>query len=327
MALPKQVRKQIEEVEEIEKKLKAPVEEPKDDSSKDGQTTDDSEPNTTEDDSGGSQEEVASDNQPAQSKEPVVTEQTWEHKYHRLQGKYDAEVPRLHAQIKELHNLIEDLRSHLETKADTPKPAEVQRLVTDEEIQEYGSDLVDLQRRIVREEFGSTVEELKKENAKLRELLQKTDSQIGEMTFEQKLHAAVPDFSVINNDPRWIAWLDEYDPIVRGPRRVVAQDAFSRGDAMAVADYVKLFKEQLGIKDAAKTNSNRKAEVERQVQPSREASSSTTSVNKAKRTYTHSEIDGMFKKVVTLGAQQRYDEARKLEAEIDAAFRENRVAS
>lgn len=341
MALPKQVRERLKEVEDLEASMQAPevsakptepvapepAPEPKpeptdtDEPTDEGQTAPDPEKSTEPPTNEG--------NEPSKPSEPTDNdgESLWEHKYHRLQGKYDAEVPRLHQQIKDLSAMVDNLKHQVEAPKAPPQPEtppEPEKLVTDADIEEYGEAFVDLQRRIAREEFGKDLSSLKQENAQLREMLERTGSQIGEMTFNQKLLQAVPDFEAVNADPRWAAWLDEYDPIIRAPRRAVAQDAFSREDATAVADYVKLFKSHLPQDTPKVSKPSRKAEVERQVQPDR-ASSNNTPRNQTARTYSTRQIESMFKKVAELGSKGRVDEAAKLEKEIDSAYRDGRV--
>lgn len=342
MALPKQVRQRLEEVEKLEASMQAPEgsEKPTEPVATETAPEPTPEPTPVEPTDEGqtapsavepAEPPVDEGNEPSKSSEPTDkgNESLWEHKYHRLQGKYDAEVPRLHQQIKDLSAMVENLRTQVEAPKEAPTadtPPEPEKLVTDADIDEYGEALVDLQRRIAREEFGKDLTALRQENAQLREMLERTGSQIGEMTFNQKLLQAVPDFEAVNADPRWAAWLDEYDPIIRAPRRAVAQDAFSREDATAVADYVKLFKSQLPQDKPKAAKPNRKSEVERQVQPT-SASSTSTPRSQTARTYSTRQIESMFKKVAELGAKGRSEEAAKLENEIDSAYREGRVES
>jgi len=319
MALPKQVAQQLKEIEEIEKQLQAPVSEVPEEPEaveEDGQTTDES------------VDEVVAEKPklvevtPTQPEAEKVSEETWEHKYHRLQGKYDAEVPRLHAQVKELAGYVEQLRNKAEQAPVAPTPTKAERLVTDADIDEYGEAMVDLQRRVAREEIRADLEAIKAENERLKQMLLQTGSQVGEVTFEQRLHRLVPDFDQINNDPQWVAWLDTVDPILRAPRRAIAQQAFTKSDAEAVAHYVSLFRSETGQTEAPV--SNKRAELERQVQPTRTATAKAPS-SKVGKTYSRSDVEKMFTKVALLGSQQKHEEAKKLEAEIDAAFKEGRV--
>ena len=41
--------------------------------------------------------------------EPVIADETWQSRYIALKGKYDAEVPRLHADVREFKAQLENL--------------------------------------------------------------------------------------------------------------------------------------------------------------------------------------------------------------------------
>lgn len=315
MALPKQIEQQLKEIEAFEQKLVAPNEEPQ---------LADTQTEATPQEPEIAQEAVA---QPAEPKPaPVVSEDNWEQKYNTLNGKYNAEVPRLHAQVKDLIAQVESLKVQLDTKPEDKKePVQVERLVTDADVEAFGSDLIEVQRKVAKEvamEFKQDLDLLKAENQKLKEQLLKTGNQVGEFTFEQKLYRLVPDFVQVNADPRWVSWLDEVDPLLRAPRRTVAQQAFNNGDAEAVADYVEMFRKTLP-KD---TTNERQAEVQRQVQPTRSVATQQPVSQKGK-TYTTREIENMFAKATKLHASQKFEEAKKLEAEIDAAYMEGRVTA
>jgi hypothetical protein len=132
----------------------------------------------------------------------------------------------------------------------------------------------------------------------------------------------VPDFAQVNTDPKWIEWLDEVDPLIRAPRKTVAQDAFARGDADGVAYYVDMFRKSMGQVEQPKNE--KAAELERQIQPRRSASAPAKGAPTG-RIFTTSDIEAMFQKVRQMGASGRIEEARKLEAEIDSAYMDGRV--
>lgn len=320
MALPKQIAQQQKELEELEKQIAAQSEgKPAEDT---GQET---EAPPLEDVQG--QEPVAESVKEEKPTQPVpqeISEDAWQQKYRTLEGKYSAEVPRLNAQVKELTAQLAQMQESLK-KPEPPKEPEIQKLVTDADVEAFGSDLIEVQRKVAREvamEFKKDIDELRSENAKLREQLTHTGSQVGAVSFEQRLYQLVPDFEQINADSKWVAWLEEVDPILRGPRRVVAQEAFNRGDVEAIRDYVKMFK---ATTTPAQPDA-KQAELQRQVQPNRSASSAPPSSQKG-RSYTTKDIEKMFEKAAKLHATQKFDEAQKLEAEIDAAYMDGRVTA
>ena len=320
MALPKQVEAQLRELEQIERQLAEsqnpapadPEPQPTENPPADPPTPEPTEP-----------EPKPVDSKPTPT-EPAVAEETWQSRYIALKGKYDAEVPRLHADLREFKAQLETLRKAVETKpVDTKKPAVAEKLVTDADVQAFGEDLIEVQRKVAREvaaEFRSELDAMKAENEKLREQLNTTGSQVSEASFEQRLYRMVPDFQEVNADPRWINWLNEVDPLLRAPRKTVAQEAFNHGDAEAVAHYVGMFKSSITPLEPV---NDKAAELEKQIQPKRSAA--TAPVSPQARIYTDAQIQKMFQKSVELGSRGQRDEAAKLEAEIDAAYREGRV--
>ena len=319
MALPKQVEAQLRELEALEKQLT------------DAQNPAPADPAPT-------LAEPPQDPQPAPTEpkpveptptptEPVVAEETWQQKYKTLKGMYDAEVPRLHADLRELKAQVDSLRKASETKPVEPaKPKTAEKLVTDADVEAFGSDLIEVQRKVAREvaaEFRGELDAMRAENEKLREQLTSTGTQVSEASFEQRLYRMVPDFETVNADPKWIAWLNEVDPLLRAPRSSVAQQAFNRGDAEGVAHYVALFKQN---SKPVEPTADRTEELERQLQPNRGATSAPPTSQKGK-VYTNADIEKMFRKAADLGTKGQTDAAKKLEAEIDAAFMEGRVTA
>lgn len=319
MALPRQVEAQLRELEALEKQLA------------EGQNPAPAAPNQTP-------AEPPQDPQPAPAEpkpveptptptEPVVAEEKWEQKYKTLKGMYDAEVPRLHADMRDLKAQVDNLRKAAETKpAEQAKPVVAEKLVTDADVEAFGSDLIEVQRKVAREvaaEFRGELDAMRAENGKLREQLNSTDTQVSEAGFEQRLYRMVPDFAAVNTDPQWINWLNEIDPLLRAPRSSVAQQAFNRGDAEGVAHYVSLFRQSISSVEPTADKTN---ELELQIQPNRSATSTPPNSQKGK-TYTNADIEKMFRKATDLGIRGQTDAAKKLEAEIDAAFMEGRVTA
>jgi hypothetical protein len=319
MALPRQVEAQLRELEALEKQLaegQNPA--PADPEPTPAEPPQDPQPQPTE------PKPVEPTPTPT---EPVVAEETWQQKYKTLKGMYDAEVPRLHADLRELKAQVDSLRKASETKPVEPaKPAAPTKLVTDADVEAFGQDLIEVQRKVAREvasEFRGELDAMRAENEKLREQLTSTGTQVSEASFEQRLYRMVPDFEAVNADPKWIAWLNEVDPLLRAPRSSVAQQAFNRGDAEGVAHYVAMFKQTIA---PVEQKADKTEELERQLQPNRGATSAPPTSQKGK-VYTNADIEKMFRKAADLGTKGQSDAAKKLEAEIDAAFMEGRVVA
>jgi hypothetical protein len=332
MALPKQVQQQLDEVEELEKQLEAQGEETKakpevkkKKTSKKAKAKD-TEVEVTDDEP--IEEPVAVEATPADDSIEEVSE-SFKQKYATLRGKYDAEVPRLHQQVKELTDQMNAIREEAQAakKAEAEKPKEKVSYVTDADREEYGDDLIDFQRRVAKEVSQDYEERFEQQSRVIQDLQSKisnTDNQVGEVGFTQKLNALVPGFDQLDSDERWVAWLNEIDPMTRGPRRDQAQAAFNSGDAEAVAHYVSLFRGS--VEPVANGKSDRQTELEKQVTPSRSASTvASKSSNNSSKIYSEKELDRGWTKIRDLNSQGKYDDAEKLEAELTVAYMEGRV--
>ncbi len=332
MALPKQVQQQLDEVEELEKQLEAQGEETKakpevkkKKTSKKAKAKD-TEVEVTDDEP--IEEPVAVEATPADDSIEEVSE-SFKQKYATLRGKYDAEVPRLHQQVKELTDQMNAIREEAQAakKAEAEKPKEKVSYVTDADREEYGDDLIDFQRRVAKEVSQDYEERFEQQSRVIQDLQSKisnTDNQVGEVGFTQKLNALVPGFDQLDSDERWVAWLNEIDPMTRGPRRDQAQAAFNSGDAEAVAHYVSLFRGS--VEPVANGKSDRQTELEKQVTPSRSASTvASKSSNNSSKIYSEKELDRGWTKIRDLNTQGKYDDAEKLEAELTVAYMEGRV--
>ena len=320
MALPKQVEAQLKELEKIEQQI-ADSQKPADPAPTPAPAEPTPEPTPAP------AEPTPVEPTPAPT-EPVVAEETWQQKYKTLKGMYDAEVPRLHADMRDLKAQVESLRKAAEAKPAEPvKPATPEKLVTDADVEAFGSDLIEVQRKVAREvaaEFRGELDAIKAENDKLREQLTSTGTQVSEASFEQRLHRLVPDFEQINVDPKWIEWLNEVDPLLRGPRMSVAQEAFNQGDAAGIAHYVSMFKATLAPAAPVEPPSSKAEELARQVQPTRSATS-TVPTSQQGKVYSDMDIQKMFRRAIEMSAKGLNEDARKLEAEIDLAYKEGRV--
>ena len=326
MALPKQVQKQLKEVEELEKALQAQPDTETDEASVEEEvkleTETESEPKAEV------KKTELKEVKPADTS-PTDVEDDFKQKYNTLKGKYDAEVPRLHQQVKQMTDELSAFRKEMTAKKEEPtKPKEKVSLVTDADREEFGEDLLNVQRKVAQEVAQDYEEKLEQQNKTIKELQDQiagTNKQVGDVGFSQRLVNLIPDFAQIDNDERWIAWLNEHDPMLRAPRRVQAQVAYDKGDAEAIADYVKLWKATLAETPDEPEKPVAQQELEKQVAPNRSANSVKAPATPNGKIYSARDMDSAWAKVRTLNTRGKYDDAAKLEAELTAAYMENRV--
>lgn len=198
----------------------------------------------------------------AQAPQPVETvvqgtrvtepnpDNNWEQRFRVIEGKYRAEIPRLHDQNRELSERLEQALKALEEKAQTP--VEEKKLVTDADVESFGEDMVDMVRRAAREEFDALAKkfagELDKRFGAVAAKVEQTE-QVVVKSAKDKFWDAVDtkhaDFEAVNSDPRWFAFLDTRIPGSRLTRRTLAEKAIAELDAEALVEQINLFKESL----------------------------------------------------------------------------------
>lgn len=311
MTLPRQIQQVNEEIEQLESQLRAKEETP---TPEESVTPEEEQTNTVE--SEDTFDESAEEGQQP-SGEAVSDEPLWETRYKHLEGKYRAEVPRLHNEVKELKALIDQMRASAEQSQQQKEPV-AEKFVTPEDIESYGEELIDLQRRVAREvsaDFKQELDRLYKENEQLKQQVQAVHGS----SFEAQLSHVIPDWTTLNQNPEWIAWLDTFDPMIQGPRRAVAQEAYNRGDIQAIKTYVDIFRQM--TKRPKKID--RQSELRKQIQPQK-ANVQTPPATQG-QVYTTAEAESIFNQIQHFINKGNMDEAARLEGEISAAYTEGRV--
>lgn len=179
---------------------------------------------------------------------------SWQHKYNVLQGKYNAEVPRLQKQLNETGDLLKEMRQRLsntETMVAAtrlaaqppapPAPPPPSEDLTAEEVGAYGDDLVNAMRRIARVEAGrivpAAVAPVVDRVAKVEQgtsQVQQTVSRSSQQETLRLLAAAVPTWAELDKDQGFLAWLDVVDPFAGLKRGALLRQAFAANDATRV---------------------------------------------------------------------------------------------
>jgi hypothetical protein len=265
---------------------------------------------------------------PEPEAKPAVSEETWEQKYHSLKGKFDAEVPRLYAQVREMNGQMTELTSELavvKSRSEQPVPASTPSLITEQDKEAFGSDLIDLIERATEAKLAGSRQLESKLTAQIAEL----KGQLGNVTdrqvtsdkdrYESALTNAAPDWQALNVDQGFLNWLAEVDPVYGMPRQYALTNAYEALDAHRTATIFNQYK-----KSVAPAQSNNRAELQRQVAPTRSRTSpAPTNPNVDKRVYSQQDIDTFYSE----WRRGLVDEAEavQIEKDIHAATTEGRI--
>lgn len=338
MALPEQIRKQSEAVQELYKQMGAPSAEetPAPDEGAENAVAESQLDDLTQQVAADAGTDVGAVAPTAERKE---SEDVLQQRYKTLQGMYNAEVPRLHQQNRELAARVaqmEQLLSVTQQPNFTAPAAEsaAQANVTQADVDEYGES-IDVMRRVAKDEFGSMGARLATIENALRQMhtqvvpqvqtIVKQQAMSAEQTFWADLANSVQNWRDINNNPDFQQWLLAKDPMTGLTRQTLLEDAQRNLDSARVASFFQTWQSMTGqANTVASSRSSPASELESQVAPGRSRSTGVPN-DQAKRKYTADDIRNFFADVRTGKFKGREQERDRIERDIFAAQREGRI--
>lgn len=345
MALPEQIRKQTEAVQELYKQLNGTDNNTGEGApSADGTAaSNDATPTPPQaDDVTASNSATPSPDDNQKSGDDNVPEDTVLQKYKTLQGMYNAEVPRLHQQNRDMQNRLQSMEQLIASMSSTQQAASIpapvtEPLVSEKEVEEYGES-IDVMRKVSREELVPMAQRLAKIESMLQQLQTNVVPQVQavahrqQMTTEQKfwsdLATAVPNWRDINDNDTFQAWLLDADPLTGITRQTYLEDAQRSLDAPRVSNFFRAWLETTGqaVGQSAGNTNTAASELEKQVTPgrSRGAGSPSSSANSGKM-YSPQDIQKFFNDVRAGKYKGREQDRARIERDIFSAQRENRI--
>lgn len=235
----------------------------------------------------------------------------WEQRYRSLDGMIQARD----RQIEQLHQLLASMQQ-AQAAPEAPAKQDKAKLVGKEDEDAFGADLVDLARRVAREESGAYVAKLEGTIAELQQQLKgvaQTTAVTVQDRFENQLTAAVSNWRAVDSDPKFIEWLQS-----NATRMKVFSEAARNQDVDGVAYF---YKEYPGAQKTEKQAVDPR--LAKQVAPGKSKAVAPAAANPAeKKTWTRSEIAQFYADGKKRFSQEDYV---KLERDLFAAQKEGRV--
>lgn len=268
-----------------------------------------------------------------------TSEDTLEQKYKTLQGMYNAEVPRLHAEKRQLTTRVEQLEkllSSMSTASSKQAETPAEKLVTEQDVEDYG-DSIDVMRRVYREEIGGQQARINQLEQLVRQMQASVVPQVQQISHRQSvsaeqafwadLQAAVPDWQDINADQGFQSWLLEADPLTGMARQTYLDTAQRDMDARRVANFFNAWKGTSGQSSARENRAASANELEKQVAPGRGKSGSSKPQGTEGKTYNADDIKNFFTDVQKGRYRGKEAERDRIERDIFAAQREGRIVT
>lgn len=271
---------------------------------------------------------------------------SWEHRYLAMKGRYDqsqATIGGLQEQMGELGDELMRTQSQmrrapaadpLNTSGQRPVGQAPRKLVTDKDVDTYGTELIDFIQRAAREGIAP---DLTRVQQGVRQVAQKV-GQVTQADMMSTLDAEVPTWKQINLDPRFKQWCrlpDVYSGAVRG---TMLNTAFQAADAPRVVAFFKGFlaeEQATGQIPAPQTTQQAQTELPRTAAVSLEslaapgrpkpAGGDTPASAADKPVYTRAQINAFYTAVRRGEYTGREQEKMNLETSLFAAQREGRI--
>lgn len=269
----------------------------------------------------------------------------WQKRYNILKGKYDAEVPRLAGQLRDMKSEMDGLRGLLANLQQTPPAVPTQAtprapagsLIDPKEREEFGDELISVIQRGAQEVFNPEVASLKEEIAQLKTQLGgmgQTLNQTQQGTVLGQLTQEVPEWETLNKDELFLDWLAREDPYAGTTRQDMLDRAFKNNDAARVIRFFKGYLEENAALQPAQAAPapaparNTEVALDDMVAPGKpSAAPGKVAQTGNKRTWTQKQIAQFYKQVNSGKFRTRPKDQEAIERDIVAAAGEGRITS
>lgn len=300
--------------------------------------------NQGEEEDQGTDDQGAPDSDPAQAQAQAQTTdpEPWEQRYRVLQGKYDAEVPRLQRELHEARVAVDSLTAQVQqiyqaqqaqqagqrTDPNTTGAPPIDGLFTPDEEQAYGSDYLQMVERVARriseDAAARRAEELRAHMQRTEQSLAPVMQEANASAYERflaQVSQQMPDWQQINADPGWLGWLGEVDPMLGTTRQSILDQASQARDAARVVAIFNAFKAQ-GNR-APQQPAGPQAAARQVVPHTSGASTAQQRGGNTARVFTESDIKALF--AAKRKGEFTSEEWAGISAQIDSAVAEGRV--
>ena len=242
-----------------------------------------------------------------------------------LKGRIDSQLKQANSENKELKDSLAEMKSQLEELKNVNKVPGSKRHISEQEAEELGDDVLDIQSRVIK---GTLEEEL--ESGKIKEYVNelinkslKTQQEnqvpvIDTNSFWNNVEQYYPGAKSLNStDTGWFSFLELYDTNSGLKNRDVGANAINNGDVAKLVDLLKAYKPigSVSVNEASVTTKPETTAHAKQIEQPEEP----RFTKKGVQLFYKDLADGRFK-----GKKGR-EEAEKIEAQIMEAAKTGRI--
>ena len=274
---------------------------------------------------------------PAAAQQPGEDDESWERRYKSLQGRHET----MAKSLQNMERQLELLRAGGMVQPQQEPAPQPKKLVTDEELNEYGTEFFQVVGKKAREEVEPVFEDL---TNRLKRLEGRVDGTTNILKQTQQLgmydHLArdVPNWKDVNRSPQFKEWLSQPDPYSGRVKHELLKEAFTRQETNRVVNFFQGFlTEATGLPSNASSpgtvttplpgngQGNGRPSLEDFAAPGRARSAPAGNLPSDKPTYTHADIAKFFADKRKGKWQGREADADLVERDIFQAQHEGRI--
>lgn len=263
---------------------------------------------------------AASAPEPDPAPEPEHDAAYWEQRFRTLEGVNEQMRRQAEGQMRAMAQRVEDLQ-----RAQVRESVDEELGITEDEVEEFGSDMIDVMRKASRETVQPILDNIRQENAALRAQLQQITQNVGNMsqhqhhnTMESFLDQRVPDWRQINENQNFWGWLDTMDPLMGSSRREALTHAWQMGDGNRVVAFFQSYLADSAPAQQADT------QLREAAAPGRSRAAGGDGASQEKPVWTPKSVQQFYSDVRRGAYAGREAEQRRIEADIVAAPNEGR---
>lgn len=206
---------------------------------------------TSEEETEEQEQEAEEESEEEEAEEEETSEETWEQRYKTLKGKYDAEVPRLSAEIAQWGEYANSLKARIEAleKGAEKKAPDEKEETEDEDVEALAEDYPDFA-RVLRNVNKRHSEELAALKKQVESNSASVNAEIGtsrQSRFEADMaRLGFPNWRQIDKDPKFLEWLQAPIPYTDMTRLDAVKKAASEFNAERIVQFFTDFQKSTG---------------------------------------------------------------------------------
>ena len=243
----------------------------------------------------------------------------------------------MQGQIRQLESLLAKAQEAPPPPKEEPKPTpeQIKKYLTEQEVDDYGTEMIDVVKRAAQEALLPQIQKLERENTELKHQLGGVSQSVVQTARERmfsQLDAALPNWREVNRDPAFMEWLQQPDVYSGVQRHQMMMQHFERNDADRVRAFFDGYLRENAVvaptaPAAPSSPAQPKVDPNTLVAPGRPSEGSTPRAQPEKRQWTQAQIRQFYTDARNGRFRGKESEKLKIERDIIAATTEGRIVA